>query len=111
MAGTGIATLANGCLAMTIEHWTMRFADDPTGWIKKWFRRQRNRLLCRHQVDTMEIQDMDLQAIREWILGNIDDPIRNISITIMMLQERFVVGGEFRFRRSSDAVAFRLRWC
>jgi hypothetical protein len=111
MAGTGIARMANGCPAMNIEPWTVSFADDLGGWIKKWLRRQCNRLLCRHQVDTMEIEDMDLQAIREWILGNVDDPIHNISITIMMLQERFVVGGEFRFRRRSDAVAFRLRWC
>lgn len=93
------------------QHWTMSFPADQVGRITKWYRRQRNRLLCRHKVDCREIEDMDLSEIRAWVISNVDDPMRNMSITIMMLQERYVVGGQFRFRRESDAVAFRLRWC
>lgn len=92
-------------------HWTMRFVDDTAGRVVRWFRRQRNRLLFRHRVDTMHITDLDLQAIREWVMTNVDDPIDNLSMTLMILQEKYVVGGEFRFRREADAIAFRLRWC
>jgi hypothetical protein len=55
--------------------------------------------------------DMDLAAIRTWILSNVDQPVDNMSARIVMLQERWLVDGEFRFKRQSDAVAFRLRWC
>ena len=69
------------------------------------------RLICRHKVDTLEIDDLDLVEIRAWILDNVDQPLDNMSVSLMMLQDKYVLGGEFRFRRRADAVAFRLRWC
>ena len=96
---------------MEIETWIMRFGSEPISRLKRWLRRLRNRLLCRHRVDTLEIDDLDLVEIRAWILDNVDDPLDNMSVRLMMLQDKYVLGGEFRFRRRADAVAFRLRWC
>ena len=115
MTDIGIMPVVVGCsqarASMEIETWTMRFGSEPISRLKRWLRKQRNWLLCRHKVDTLEIEDLDLVEIRAWILSNVDQPLDNMSVRLMMLQDRYVLGGEFRFRRQSDAVAFRLRWC
>lgn len=97
-----------------IESWTMRWQSpmaDTRSHFSRWWRRLRNRLLCRHKVDTDQINDLDLPGMRSWILDNVDDPQRNVSVRVLIFNERYVIGGEIRFRRRADMVAFRLRWC
>ena len=99
---------------MELESWSLRWHYGPIvkpTALANWWLRLSGRVLCRHVINTDQLRDVDLKSIRAWILDNVHDPYGNMHITLMMLDERYLVGGEFRFRRAEDAVAFRLRWC